>query len=92
MSQVFSNDTARLLVEFKDYQGGTIFPINVTLTIYDELEQVVKTVQSSQIKQDSNKYFYDYTHETESNYVFEFKGTYEGYPVLCRQFVKVVFV
>lgn len=65
---------------------------NVTLTIYDESEKVVKSIDSAKIKQDGNKYFYDYTHDKEENYIFEFKGMYENLPVLCRQFVEVVFV
>lgn len=92
MSRVFRNDTARLIVEFKDYKGGAIQPTNVTLTIYDESEHVIKTVDSTRITNEDNKYFYDYTHDKEENYIFEFKGMYENLPVLCRQFVEVVFI
>lgn len=92
MSQVFRDDTARLLVEFKDYQGKVIHPDEVSLTIYDELENVTSQISATQVKQDGNKYYYDYVHGMPTNYIFEFRGIYEYSPVLCRQFVKVVFV
>ncbi|MGE8004164.1 hypothetical protein [Lysinibacillus sp. NPDC093216] len=92
MSRVFRNDTARLIVEFRDYKGNTIKPMNISLTIYDERENVIVTIESSGIKQEDNIYFYDYTHSSRDNYIFEFKGMYENLPVLCRQFVEVAFV
>ncbi|MFJ8103198.1 hypothetical protein [Lysinibacillus sp. NPDC096212] len=54
MSRVFRNDTARLIVEFRDYKGNTIKPMNISLTIYDERENVIVTIESSGIKQEDN--------------------------------------
>ncbi|MGG2111059.1 hypothetical protein ABFY60_11145 [Lysinibacillus pakistanensis] len=91
MSRVYSGDTARLFVEFRDFEGNTIQPDTVTLTIYNENEVVLKTITNGDIKQHDDMYFYDYTHKEKYNYIYEFNGKYLGYPIVARSSVNVVF-
>ena len=91
MSRVFSGDTARLYVEFRDFEGVTINPDTVTLTIYNEDESVLKTITNDKIIQHEDAYFYDYTHKEPTNYIYEFNGMYKKMPIIARANVSVIF-
>lgn len=86
---MFTKDTARLVVNFKDFDGNSIKPNDVTLTIYDEMEEVLETITEN-IVEVQDGYHYDYV-LPEHSFTFEFKGMYNDYPVLARQFVKTKF-
>lgn len=86
---MIANDTIRLVVEFKDFNGRTINPDNVTLKIYDKKKNLIEEITEN-IKQDGTKYYYDYT-TTDSDFIFEFSGFYNDKIVLSRQLVKVQF-
>lgn len=96
-------DTVRLVVEFKDFDGKTIHPENVTLKIYDTKQKLIETITDN-IQQDGTKYYYDYTATDQDNnkyyydhtaadsdFIFEFSGFYNDKIVLSRQLVKVKF-
>lgn len=91
MSRVFSGDTARLYVEFKDFEGNTIHPDTVTITIYHEDETVFKTITNDKITKHDDSYFYDYTHKEPTNYIYEFNGKYKNLPIVARAHVNVIF-
>ncbi len=86
---MIANDTVRLIVEFKDFNGNTIVPENVSLKIYDTKQNLIETVTDN-IVHDSTKYYYDYT-ATDSDFIFEFSGFYNNKTVLSRQLVTVKF-
>lgn len=86
---MIANDTVRLVVEFKDFKGNTIFPNDVKLKIYDTQHKLIETITEGIIKQ-NNQYYYDYT-ATDSDFIFEFSGFYNDKIVLSRQLVKVKF-
>lgn len=86
---MIANDTIRLVVEFKDFNGRTINPDNVTLKIYDKKKNLIEEITEN-IKHDGIKYYYDYT-ATDSDFIFEFSGFYNDKIVLSRQLVKVQF-
>lgn len=87
---MFSGDTIRLIVEFRDFNGLVINPTNVTLTIYDiDEETIVETITDVLI--DGSKFYYDYV-SLNKDFIFEFKGEYNSKPILARQLKKVNFI
>lgn len=86
---MFSKDTARLVVNFKDFDGNSIKPEDVTLTIYNEMEEIVETITEN-IVEVIDGYYFDYV-LPEHDFTFEFKGTFNEFPVLARQLVKTKF-
>lgn len=86
---MIANDTVRLIVEFKDFNGNTIVPENVSLKIYDTKQVLIETITDG-ITQLNNQYYYDYT-ATDSDFIFEFSGFYNNKTVLSRQLVTVKF-
>ena len=87
---MIKNDTARLVVQFRDFNGNAITPDNVKLTIYDKQENIIKTITEGIIDLAQGNYFYDYE-ATDSDFIFEFSGFYFEKPVLARQLVQVKF-
>ena len=85
---MLSQDTIRLVVEFRDFAGKVIHPTNITLKIYDEDEKLITTITEG-INTDTTKYYYDY--QADQTFIFEFSGIYNGLPVLARQLQKVKF-
>lgn len=86
---MFTQDTIRLVVEFKDFDRNVISPDNVTLTIYDESQNIIEVI-TDDIVQDKTKYYYDYQ-AIDSDFIFEFSGFYNAKKVLARQLVKTKF-
>jgi len=86
---LIANDTVRLVVEFKDFDGRTIAPDNITLKIYDTKQTLIQTITDG-ISQLNSQYYYDYT-ATDSDFIFEFSGFYNNKTVLSRQLVTVKF-
>ncbi len=88
---MFSNDTIRLIVQFRDFNGQPINPTDVKLTIYDK-QQVDETITDGIINIEQGNYQYDYTDTTNSDFVFEFSGVFNDKTVLARQEVKIKFI
>lgn len=88
---MFSNDTVRLQVAFKDFDSKNIQPTEVKLTIYDTNETVVEVIEQEALTDQSDgKWSYDYS--AESSFVYEFSGTYFDKPVLARDSITVKFI
>ncbi|QHJ71629.1 hypothetical protein [Planococcus halotolerans] len=83
------NDTVRLNVQFRDFNGNAINPESVKLVIYDKQELVVETITEGVIDLSQGNYFYDYT--ADSDFIYEFSGIYFGKPVVAREAVQVKF-
>lgn len=90
----YLGDTVRLKVHFKSFDGDSIDPDDITLTIYNKDKNQVEQYELN----DTNKinvgqYFYDYSPASElSEFIFEFKGFYNDKPILARDVVKIKFV
>lgn len=87
---MFANDTVLLEVHFKDYQGNSINPEDIKLTIYSPDETLVEEITQEIINKSIGKYEYEYT-ATDSDFIFEFSGFFNEKKVLARQRVKVKF-
>ncbi|MGE6488933.1 hypothetical protein [Paenisporosarcina sp. NPDC076898] len=89
---MFSNDTVRLKVKFRDFDGQAIEPSDVTLTTYKLNKEVIETItQESLIKEDIGCFFYDYTVGAE-DFIFEFSGLHNNKSVLSRDQVQIKFI
>lgn len=90
---IYSDDTVRLKVNFKTFTGQAINPDNVTLIIYDtERNQIEQYELDDTHQEDVGVYFYDYiTPDDEQEIIFEFKGTYNNYPIIVRDSLKINF-
>lgn len=86
----FQKDTIRLIVQFKDFNGKTIVPDDVKLTIYKEDESLIETI-STNITKLSDKYYHDYI-VPEYNFIFEYSGVYQELPVIARRKVETKFI
>lgn len=84
------NDTIRLKVYFKSFEGAAVDPNNITLTIYDNGQQQLETIDID----DTNKlnvgvYFYDYIIPSgEGDIYIEFSGLVNDKPILTRKLLK----
>lgn len=83
-------DTIRLVVQFRDFDGRSVSPQNVKLTIYDDKQQLLETI-STNIEINNNTYFYDYV-VPEHDFIYEFSGAHKGKPILARQSVNTKFI
>lgn len=90
---IYSGDTVRLKVNFRTFNGQAINPDNVTLTIYDnEHNQIEQYELDDTHQEDVGVYFYDYiTPDDENEIIFEFKGTYNNYPIIVRDTLEINF-
>lgn len=89
---MFSDDTVRLKVKFRDFDGQVIDPTEVTLTVYKINKEVITTItQNSLTKENVGCFFYDYTVGTE-DFIYEFSGLYNNKPILSRDTVQIKFI
>jgi len=89
---MFSNDTVRLKVKFRDFDGQAIEASGITLTIYSKQQVVITTItQDSLTKEDIGCFFYDYKVGTE-DFIYEFSGLHNNKPVLSREQVQIKFI
>lgn len=86
---MLKGDTARLCVQFRDFNGNAINPEEVKLMIYDDKQLLTETIIEGIIDLSQGNYFYDYT--ADSDFIYEFSGTYFGKSVIVRQEVQVKF-
>ncbi|RIJ65317.1 hypothetical protein [Rummeliibacillus sp. POC4] len=90
---MYQGDTIRLKVHFKNFNGQSIDPSDIKLTIYKS----DKTKIEQFILDDSNKenvgvYFYDFVPIGLSEFVYEFSGLYNNKPILARDKVQIKFI
>lgn len=90
---IYSGDTVRLVVNFKTFNGQAINPTDVTLTIYDNTEkQIEQFILNDTNQEDVGVFFYDYiVPNDQQEMIFEFKGVYEGKPIVVRGTLKIKF-
>lgn len=92
---MIQGDTIRLQCHFKSFNGQSVDPINVTLTIYDKDKNQVEQYELNDTnKENVGVYFYDYSPASELNdyFYFEFAGSYNNKPILVRDKVEVKFI
>ena len=90
---MLKGDTVRLKVNFKDFNGQSVNPSDVKLTIYDINKiQIEQFVLDDTYKLDVGVFFYDYVPAGELNeFIFEFVGMVNNKPILSRDSVKIHF-
>ena len=89
---MLKNDTVRLVVNFKDFEGNAINPTDVKLKIYVEKEAPIETITDEIINLSQGHYQYDYTDTVGSDFIFEYSGIFNDKPVLARQAVQIKFI
>lgn len=87
---MYTKDTVRCHVSFKDFDGKPITPEDIILTIYDTQHEVIETITTGIVDETNGKYYYDYV--ADKDFIFEFSGIYFGKPILSRQLVKTKFI
>lgn len=88
---MYTKDTVRLVVQFRDFDGKSINPDDVKLTIYDLDEQVIEEITDGIIDNGQGNYHYDFI-TTDSDFIYEFSSFYFEKPVLAREKVQVKFI
>lgn len=90
----YVGDTVRLKCHFRTFNGNSVEPTNVTLTIYDDQKQIIENINLDDTnKLDVGVYFYDYViPDGNSDLVYEFAGTYNNKPILARGEIKVKWI
>jgi len=90
---MLKGDTVRLQCHFKSFDGTSVSPNDVKLTIYKtDQTQVEQFILDDTNKLDIGVYFYDYTPAGELNeFIFEFAGSVNNKPILSRGKVEVKF-
>ena len=86
---MLKNDTVRLLVFFKDFDGKAITPTEVKLTIYSTDETIKEEITDGIINISEGKYQYDYV--ATDSFIYEFSGFYNSLPILSRELCTVKF-
>ncbi|WP_328797233.1 hypothetical protein [Heyndrickxia sporothermodurans] len=83
----------RLKCHFKTFDGKSVDPVDVKLTIYNsKKEQIEQIPLSDTNKENVGVYFYNYVPASELNeFIFEFAGSYNSKPILSRGRVEVKF-
>lgn len=89
---IYKGDTVRLQCHFKTFEGQSVNPDNVTLTIYDvnenQIEQITDTNNSK-----LGVFSYDYEPASElDEFIFEFAGSVNNKPILSREKVTTKFI
>lgn len=87
----FSGDTIRIQVTFRDWTpegsttpGALIDPDTVTVTVYDEDQNVIQT--GSPVRSSLGVYFYNWITPNEAGkYFVEFRGVLNGEPLIIRE-------
>ncbi|MBE2919744.1 hypothetical protein HPK02_13165 [Anoxybacillus flavithermus] len=88
----FAGDTVRFRCHFRTFDGQSVEPADVKLTIYDSNKQQIKQITLTDTNKDNGVYFYDYVLPTnQSEIIFEFSGVYNNKPILVRDSVKIQF-
>lgn len=89
---IYKGDTVRLQCHFKTFEGQSVNPDNVTLTIYDSQENKIEQFTDTNNSK-LGVYFYDYAPASELNeFIFEFAGSVNNKPILSRGRVETKFI
>jgi len=88
---MFTRDTVRLVVQFRDFKGNNIVPDEVKLTIFNTDKTVVEEVIEGIIDNTQGNFHFDYV-APEHDFIFEFSGIYDNRPVLARQTITTEFI
>lgn len=90
---MLQGDTVRLKCHFKTFDGKSVDPTDVKLTIYNgKNEQIEQIPLDDTNRLDVGVYFYDYVPASELNeFIFEFAGSVNNKPILSRGRVEVKF-
>ena len=83
-------DTIRLIVQFRDFDGHSVTPENVKLTIYNVKQEIVEEITLN-IEAYRDTFFYDYE-IPEHDFIYEFSGVHLEKPILARQHVQTKFI
>ncbi|MBY6278186.1 hypothetical protein [Symbiobacterium thermophilum] len=87
-----AGDTVRLKCHFKTFDGQSVEPTDVKLTIYDTNKQQIEQVTLDDTNKEGVVYFVDYVLPmNQSEIIFEFSGVYNNKPILVRDSVKIQF-
>lgn len=90
---ILQGDTVQLRVYFRTLNNIVVDPTGITLTIYDSTATQLEQFEITEVnKESTGVYFYDYTVPSDkSEFIFEFKGTYNSKPILVRDTLKIQF-
>lgn len=88
-----AGDTVRLKCHFKTFDGQSVEPTDVKLTIYDTNKQQIEQITLDDTnKENFGVYSYDYVlPDDKSEIIFEFRGLYNNKPILARDSLKIEF-
>lgn len=91
---MLKGDTVRLQCHFKSFDGTSVSPNDVRLTIYKtDQTQVEQFILDDTNKLDVGVYFYDYTPASElSEFIFEFAGMVNNHSILARDKIEITFI
>jgi hypothetical protein len=88
-------DTIRLNAAFKAFDGTGTDPTTVTLTVYDELRNIILTAGTSaggvENGSTDGAYLYDYLTLNEGVHFYEFEGTLETHTISDKGTFYVTF-
>lgn len=87
---MYTKDTVRLVVQFRDFSGNSIVPEDIKLVVYDSKQEILEKVTVGITDNGNGNYYYDYV-APDSDFIFEFSGIYNNKPVLSRQLIQVKF-
>lgn len=90
---MIQGDTVRLKCHFKTFDGKSVDPTDVKLTIYNSKKEQIKQIPlDDTYKENVGVYIYDYVPASELNeFIFEFAGSVNNKPILSRGKVEVKF-
>jgi hypothetical protein len=88
-----AGDTIRLKCHFKTFDGQSVEPTDVKLTIYDSQKQLIEEfILDDSHKENVGIFYFDYVlPDDKQKIIFEFRGLYNNKPILVRDSVKIQF-
>ncbi|WP_240371495.1 hypothetical protein [Anoxybacteroides rupiense] len=88
-----AGDTVRFRCHFKTFDGQSVEPTDIKLTIYDVNKQQIEQITLDDTnKENIGVYFYDYVlPDDKPEIIFEFRGIHNNKPILVRDSVKIQF-
>jgi len=88
-----AGDTVRFRCHFKTFDGQSVEPTDVKLTIYDSQKQLIEEfILDDSHKENVGIFYFDYVLPmNQSEIIFEFSGVYNNKPILARESLKIEF-
>ncbi|GGJ77105.1 hypothetical protein GGR02_003019 [Anoxybacillus voinovskiensis] len=89
-----AGDTVRLRCHFRSFDGQNIDPADVKLRIYDTQKQLIEEfILDDSQKENVGIFYFDYIlPDDKQEIIFEFRGLYDGKPILTRGQVKIKYI